>query len=147
MHTQTYWIATLPNKLGLIHFSLRTNPKIMVDEFPVLFNDTMVHIRNIKITLCTENSMTQEAQNYLCIFIHISKNEEKKPKRLEKLDVIEKNGSFNTMFEFNCDSLKESGVPVCITWFFLTNFYQEKENPLPTLDDLITDLNDSTVFS
>ena len=51
-------------QLKPMHFYLRRNPKIIEDKFPVLFNDTMGHIKNTKINLRSDNSVTLVAQNY-----------------------------------------------------------------------------------
>lgn len=73
------------SNLNLIHFSLQRGPKDIPEQFPHLFDGKMGCIKNCKVTLHIDRSITPVAQTHRRIPFHVRKDVEKELERLENL--------------------------------------------------------------
>lgn len=135
--------------LGLIHFTLSTAPHPPIpDQFPSLFDGGMGKLTDISVKLHIDSEARPVAQGHRRIPFHVRKDVEAELKRLEKLDVIEKvDGPTPWVSPIVVVPKKNNGVRVCIDMRIANNAIAREKHPMPTLDDLISDLNGSTVFS
>lgn len=60
-------------QLNLIHFSLQTGLTSIPDQFPHLSDSAMGCIKNGKVTLYIDKSVTPVAQIYHCVPFHVHK--------------------------------------------------------------------------
>ena len=120
------------------------------DEFPSLFDTSAIgHINGKTIKLHIDHTVKPVAQLHRRIPFHIRKDVETELERLERLDIIERvQGPTPWVSPIVVVPKKEgNGVRLCIDMREANRAIQREKHPMPTIDDLITDLNGSKMFS
>ena len=134
--------------MQLIQFTLQNGPKSIPDEFPALFDGSIGHIKNIKIKLLIDKSVPHVSQRHQHIPFHVRKDVEKELDRLEKMDVIEKvDGPIPWISPIVVVPKKNGGVRICVDMREPNKAIRSERHPMLTFDDLVSDLNGTTVFS
>ena len=134
-------------QLNLVHFSLQTNPTDIPDQFPQLFDGAMDRIKNRKVTLHIDKSVTSVTQIHRRIPFQVRKDVERELDRLKRLDIIEKVEGPTFWVSPIVAVLKTSGVRLCIDMRKANSAIKRIKHATPTIDDLIADLNGTVVFS
>ena len=118
-----------------------------LNNFPV-FVDGVGRISDIKIKLRIDPSVQPVSQRHRCIPFHVQKDVEAELDRLEKLDIIEKvDGPTPWVSPIVVVPKADGGVRLCIDMWEPNKAIKREKHIMPTLNDLISDLNGSTVFS
>ncbi|KAK7099318.1 hypothetical protein V1264_003469 [Littorina saxatilis] len=130
--------------LGLVHFTFALSPD---DKFHTLFSNGVGKIKDISIKLHIDQSVRPVAQRHRRIPFHVRKDVEAELNRLEKLDIIEKIEGPTPWVSPVVVVPKKQGVRLCIDMREANKAIKREKHIMPTLDDLIADLNGSTVFS
>ena len=108
----------------------------------------MEKISGVIINLHIESSVPPVTQRHCRIPFHVRKNVEAKLKRLREMDVIEEvTGLTPWVSLVVVVPKKNKGVCICIDTRKANEAIQRIKHPMPTMDDLIADLNGSIVFS
>ena len=133
--------------LGMIQFALSSTMPIS-SNFPSLFDGTMGKIKDVKIKLHIDNNIQPVTQRHRRIPFHIRKDVEAELNRLEKLQVIERiEGPTPWISPIVTVPKKSGGVRICVDMREANKAIKREKHPMPTIDDLISDLNESKVFS
>lgn len=116
-------------------------------EFQDLF-DGVGKINTKTISLHIDNSIQPKQQPLRRVPFHVRKDVDAELNRLLKLDIIEKaEGPTSWVSPVVVVPKKSSGVRLCVDMRQANKAVQRERHPMPTIDELITDLNGSTVFS
>ena len=156
--TENLLCADTAHALGLIQFafsaSLNTDPSAqstssIADNFTELFDGKLGHIKGTKIKLHVDPEVQPVAQQHRRIPFHLQKQAEAELKKLQDLDIIEPvTGPTPWVSPIVCVPKKRGGeVRVCVDMREPNKAIGREKHPMPTLDDLIADLNGATVFS
>ena len=116
------------------------------DKYPDLF-DGIGKFRNKVVTLHIDETVQPKQQPHRRIPFHIRKDVEKELKRLEDLDIIEKAEGPTPWVSPLVVVPKKSGIRLCLDMREANKAVKRVKHLMPTIDELITDLNGSTVFS
>ena len=123
-------------------------PMNVSEQFPKLFADGVDKISDIKIKFHIDPSVQPVSQRHRRIPFHVRKDVEAELDRLEKLDIIEKvDGPTPWVSPIFVVPKADGGVRLCIDMREPNKSIKREKHIIPTLDDLISDLNGSTVFS
>lgn len=135
--------------LNIVQFAFSSSVSSSIpDQFPVLFDGTLGKIQDVKVKLHIDSTVQPVAQRHRRIPFHIRKDVETEIERLEKMDVIEKvDGATPWISPAVIVPKKNGGVRVCVDMREANRAIGREKHPMPTVDDLIADLNSSTVFS
>ncbi|KAK7099608.1 hypothetical protein V1264_003723 [Littorina saxatilis] len=141
--------AETAQALKIIQFAFSTSsPKIIADDFPSLFSDGVGKIKDVKVKLHIDQNIQPVAQQHGRIPFHVRKDVEAELERLERLDIIEQvQGPTPWISPVVVVPKKTGGVRVCIDMREANKAISREKHPMPTMDDLVADLNGSTVFS
>ena len=133
----------------MIQYAFTTNTSAEItSEFQTLFDDTTGKIEGITVKLHVDETVKPIAQWRRCIPFHIRKDVEQGLERLEKLDIIEKvDGPTPWLSPTVIVPKKNGGIRICVDLREANKAIKRERHPMPTIDDLIADLNGSTVFS
>ena len=141
-------------KLGILQFALSSSmqanvtPMNVSEQLPRLFADGVGKISDIKIKLHIDPSVQPVSQRHRRIPFHVRKDVEAELDRLEKLDIIEKvDGPTPWVSPIVVVPKADGGVRLCIDMREPNKAIKREKYIMPTLGDLISDLNGSTVFS
>ena len=116
-------------------------------EYPDLFVG-IGKFRNKVVTLHIDETVQPKQQPHRHIPFHIRKDVEKELKRLEDLDIIEKaEGPTPWVSPLVIVPKKSGEVHLCVDMREANKAVKRVKHLMPTIDELITDLNGSTVFS
>jgi hypothetical protein len=117
------------------------------DEFPNLFGD-IGKIKNTQVQLHIDTNVTPKQQKHRRIPFHIRKDVEKELQRLEDLDIIEQvDGPTPWVSPIVVVPKKTGEIRLCVDRREANKAVQREKQPMPTVDELFTDLNGTTVFS
>ena len=143
-------------KLGLITVSANiatitdrnTNKsKSLKEEFKSLFGG-IGKVPNKQVKLHIDPGVTPREQPHRRIPFHIRKDAEKELKRLEKLDIIETvEGPTPWISPIVVVPKKSGEVRICVDMREANKAVKREKQFMPTIDDLIADLNGVTHFS
>lgn len=133
-------------ELKLIQYTFSTNVQIS-EEFPNLYEGEVGKLKHKKIVLHIDKDIQPVAQPQRRIPFHVRKDVEKEIQRLEKLDIIEKVEGPTPWVSPVVVVPKKSGVRLCVDMRAANKAIKREKHPMPTIDDLIADLNGATVFS
>jgi hypothetical protein len=138
-------------QLGILKITINTavssyNARIE-DEFPNLFGG-IGKIKNTQVQLHIDTDVTPKQQKHRRIPFHIRKDVEKELQRLEDLDIIEQvDGPTPWVSPIVVVPKKTGEIRLCVDMREANKAVQREKHPMPTVDELITDLNGATVFS
>ena len=135
-------------KLGILQFALspsmqaNVTPMNVSEQFPKLFADGVGKISDIKIKLHIDPSVQPVSQRHRRIPFHVRKDVEAELDRLEKLDIIEKvDGPTPWVSPIVVVPKADGGVRLCIDMREPNKAIKREKHIMPTLDDLISDLD------
>lgn len=159
-HSKCLLSSMTAQNLGIIHFTYASSVskpvsspnhsvvRKLTGEFPELFDGAMGLIKDVEVKLHIDETVQPVSQPHRRIPFHIRKDVEKELKRLEDLDVIEPVcGPTPWVSQVVVVPKKSSGVRVCIDMRQANRAILREKHPMPTIEDLMTELNESTVFS
>ena len=102
----------------------------------------------MEIKLHIDKSGQPLVQKHSRIPFHVRKDVERELERLKKEGIIEKvEGPSPWVSPTVTVSKKDGGIRLCIDMREANKAIEREKHPMPTLDDLIADLNGSTVSS
>ena len=138
-------------QLKLIHFAFSAgieNNQIS-DQYPKLFECKLGKIKGVKIKLHVDKEVIPVSQPHRRVPFHIRKQVESELNSLEKADIIEKVvGPTPWVSPIVCVPKKQKDqVRICVDMREPNKAIGRERHPMPTLDDLIADLNGATIFS
>ena len=143
-------------KLGLIAVSVNTatiadsdknTPESLKEEFKSLFGG-IGKVQNKEVKLHIDPDVTPRQQPHRRIPFHIREDVEKELERLERLDIIEKVEWATPWVSPIVIVPKKSGeVRICVDMRGPNKAIKREKHLMPTIDDLIADLNGATHFS
>ena len=123
----------------------------IADDFPTLFDGKSAEfakIKDIKIKLHVNQQVKPVAQRHRRVPFHTRKDVEKELESLEERGIIEQvDGPTPWISPVVVVPKKQGGVRVCIDMREANKAIGREKHPMPTLDDLVADLNGATVFS
>ncbi|XP_052788463.1 uncharacterized protein K02A2.6-like [Mya arenaria] len=118
------------------------------EQYPPLFDGKMGKIEGTKVKLHIDKEVPPVSQRHRRIPFHARKDVEAELKRLEDLDVIEPvSGPTPWVSPVVIVPKKSKGVRVCIDMREANKAISQEKHPMPTVEDLMADLNSSVVFS
>ena len=150
--------ARTAQTLGLIQFaftvhmppeSVRPKHYHPANDFPELFDGELGKIKNVKIKLHINETVRPISQRVRRVPFHIRKSVEQELERLEKMDIIEKVSGDATPWVSPIVTVpkRQGGVRICVDMREANKAIDREKHPMPTIDDLMTDLNQSKIFS
>ena len=87
------------------------------------------------------------AQKYLRLPFYIRDQVEAELKNLEKLDILERAEGPTPWVSPIVVAPKKTGIRICVHMRAANQAIERERHPVPTVQDLIVDLNGATVFS
>ena len=136
--------------LGVIQFAFVCGGSIP-DEYPSLFDGKLGKIKDVQVHLHVDKEVKPVVQQHRRIPFHLRHQVEAELAKLEEQDIIEKvSGAGPTPWvsPIVCVPKKQQGeVRICVDMREANKAIGREKHPMPTLDDLIADLNGATVFS
>ena len=143
-------------KLGLITISVHTttvtdvnknSPESLQEEFECLFGG-IERLRNKIVKLHVDPDITPRQQPHRSIPFHVRGDVEKELERLERLDVIERvEGPTPWISPIVVGPKKSGEVRICVDMGKANKAVKREKHLMPTIDDLIADLNGATHLS
>ena len=122
-------------------------PQFVQQDFNCLFGDVK-KVKGKIIKLHVDETVTPKQQPHRRIPFHVRKDVERELERLEKLDIIEKvDGPTPWVSPIVVVPKKSGEVRICVDMREANKAIQREKHVMPTIDDLISDLNGATVFS
>ena len=147
---------TTAQKLGLIRISINTttvtdgnkkSPEFLQEEFKSLFGG-VGKVPNKVVKLHIDPDVIPRQQPHRRIPFHVRDDVEKELERLERLDIIEKvDGPTPWISPIVVVPKKSGEVRICIDMREANKAIKREKHLVPTIDDLIADLNGATHFS
>lgn len=102
---------------------------------------------NTKIALHINKTVRPVAQRYRRIPFHVRRQVEVEIEKLQQLDIIEKADGATPWVSPIVIVPKKDGIRVCVDMRAANKAIERERHPMPTIEDLIIDLNGATVFS
>ena len=137
-------------RLGILKITINTaisSPNHIEDEFQDLFGG-IGKIKNSQVQLHIDTDITPKQQKHRRIPFHIRKDVERELQRLEDLDIIEKvDGPTPWISPIVVVPKKNGETRLCVDMREANKAVRREKHPMPTIDELITDLNGATVFT
>ena len=143
-------------KLGLITISVNTttvtdvnknSPESLQEEFECLFGG-IGRLRNKIVKLRVDPDITPRQQPHRRMPFHVRGDVEKELERLERLDIIERvEGPTLWISPIVVGPRKSGEVRICVDMGEANKVVKREKHLMPTIDDLIADLNGATHFS
>ena len=143
-------------KLGLITISVNTttvtdvnknSPESLQEEFECLFGG-IERLRNKIVKLHDDPDITPRQQPHRSIPFHARGDIEKELERLQRLDVIERvEGPTPWISPIVVGPKKSAEVRICVDMGEANKAVKREKHLMPTIDDLIADLNGATHLS
>ena len=97
--------------------------------------------------LHVDDSVKPLAEKYRRLPFYIRDQVEAELKKLEELDIIEKAESPTPWVSPIVVAPKKAGIRICVDMKAANQAIERERHPVPTVEDLIVDLNGATVFS
>ncbi len=136
--------------LGILKITVNTawnTPSTPEEQFPDLFTG-IGKIKDKKIKLHIDPDVKPKQQPHRRIPFHIRKDVEKELQLLEELDIIEQvDGPTPWVSPVVVVPKKSGEIRLCVDMREANKAVKREKHLMPTLDELITDLNGATVFS
>ena len=127
-----------------LNTALNTHPE---QNYPDLF-DGIGKIKDKKVKLHIDPEIQPKQQSHRRIPFHIRKDVEKELQRLEDLDVIERvEGPTPWVSPIVVVPKKTGEIRLCVDMREANKAVKREKHLMPTLDEIIPDLNGATVFS
>ena len=149
--TENLMSAETAIQLKLIHFAFAAGieKNQIADQYPKLFDGKLGKIKNVEIKLHVNKEVIPVSQPHRRVPFHMRKQIESELNSLEKADIIEKVvGPTPWVSPIVCVPKKQKDqVRICVDMREPNKAIGRERHPMPTLDDLITDLNGATMFS
>ena len=139
-------------QLNLLQLNVNSNvtnlyDQIVCHEFPDLF-DGIGKVKEKRIHLHIDQTVTPKQQPQRRIPFHVRKDVEKELERLERLDIIECiEGPTPWVSPIVMVPKKSGEIRICVDMREANKAISREKHLMPTLDELIVDLNGATVFS
>ena len=143
-------------KLGLITISVHTttvtdvnknSPESLQEEFECLFGG-IERLRNKIVKLHVDPDITPRQQPHRSIPFHVRGDVEKELEKLQRLDVIERvEGPTPWISPIVVGPKKSAEVRICVDMGEANKAVKREKHLMPTIDDLIADLNGATHLS
>ena len=139
--------------LGLVKFTDSCAINTCETDFDQLvteFSDRFTGIGKMKdteIKLHIDESVRPIKQKQRRIPFYIEEEVEKELERLEELDIIEKAAGPTPWVSPIVPVSKKQGVRICIDSRAINTAIQREKYPIPTIDDLMAEMNGATTFS
>lgn len=142
-------------QIGLIYIVKNIqNAEPTTDSIIRKYNDRFVGIGNLRGVQCTlhvDKSIKPVTQQHRRVPFHVRKQTETELKRLQDLDIIEPVGKEPTPWVSPIQVVKkpkqEGQVRICVDMRAVNKSILRERHITPTIDDIITDLTGSTIFS
>nr|XP_002730526.1 PREDICTED: uncharacterized protein K02A2.6-like [Saccoglossus kowalevskii] len=141
-----YYTAT---QLGLLHIvnSLSTcTSDSLIEKYADRF-EGIGKMRDTKAILHINTSVKPVAQQHRRVPFHVREQVEAEINKLEQLDIIEKADGATPWVSPIVIVPKKTGIRVCVNMRAANQAIERERHPMPTIEDLIVDLNGATVFS
>ena len=141
--------GTTAENLNVIQYAFTANtPTKIANEYLSLFDNEAGKIEGINVKLHIDDSVKPVVQRHRHIPFHVRKDVKRELERLEILDIIEKvNGIPPWVSPTVIVPKKNGSVHVCVDMREALKAIKREKHPMSNTDDLIADLNRSTVFS
>ena len=138
--------------LGILHITRKitsiASTAQIISKFPEIFKEGIGKIRGQQVTLHINPDVIPKQQRHRRIPFHIRKDIEKELERLEWLDIIEKaDGPTPWVSPIVAVPKKNGEIRICVDMREANQAILREKHPMPTIDELIADLNGSTLFS
>jgi len=101
----------------------------------------------VKVKLHINKEIKPVEQHVRRIPFHVRTQVDDELNRLEQLDIIEKADGHTPWVSPLVIVPKSTGVRICIDSRAVNTAIERERHPMPTIEDLITDLNGATIFS
>ena len=133
--------AVTSEALEIISFARQVNvPEELYEGFG--------KIKGLNIKLHIDEQVHPKKQTHRRIPYHVRKSVEKEIQRLEEQDIIEQvEGPTPWVSPIVVVPKKSGGVRLCVDMREANKAIKRERHPLPTIEDMINDLNGSTLFS
>ncbi|MCG8430742.1 MAG: RNA-directed DNA polymerase, partial [Candidatus Omnitrophica bacterium] len=119
-----------------------------LSEFKELFNGGIGKVKNKTVKLHIDESVKPKIQPHRRQPFHSRKDIEDEVERLDRLDIIEDvYGPTPWVSPIVTVPKKSGGIRICVDMREANKAIQRERHVIPTLDDLVNDLNGATVFS
>ena len=140
--------ATTAQDLGLVYFAFACQSSIP-DSYPDLF-EGMGKMKDMKVKLHIDHEVKPVCQPHRRIPFHLRKKVEAELKRLEDLDIIEKVDGPTPWVSPIVAAPKPKApdeIRICVDMRLPNQAIKRTRHIMPTVDDILMQLNNSTVFS
>lgn len=118
------------------------------EKYKSLFEPGIGKVKGKEIKLHIDESVHPKQQKHRRIPFHTRKDVERELERLEKMDIIEKiDGPTPWVSPIVVVPKPNGQVRICVDMRQANHAIQRERHPMPTLDELIEDMNGSTTFS
>ena len=135
--------------LGLLHMvnSVLT-PKVdnIIEDYKDCF-EGLGKMKGKTAKLHVDDSVKPLAQKYRKLPFHIRDQVEAELKNLEELDIIERAEGPTPWVSPIVVAPKKTGIRICVDMRAANQAIERERHPVPTVEDLIVDMNGATVFS
>ena len=135
--------------LGLLHIvNSVSTPKVdnMIEDYKDCF-EGLGKMKGRTAKLHVNDSIKPLAQKYRRLPFHIRDQAEAAPTNLEELDIIERAEGPPPWVSPIVVAPKKTGIRICVDMRAANQAIERERHPVPTVEDLIVDLNGATVFS
>ena len=135
--------------VDMITFNFTFYVSVLIpDEFPSLFDGKMGKISGVIINLYIKSSVPPVIQRHRRMPFHVRKDVEAELKRLREMNIIEEvTGPAQWIRSVVVVPKKNKCAHICIDMRKANEAIQRIKHPIPTMDDLIADLNMARQFS
>ena len=135
--------------LGLLHIiNSVSTPKVdnIIEDYKDCF-EGLGKMKGKTAKLHVNDSAKPLAQKYRRLPFHIRDQVEAELKNLEELDIIERAEGPTPWVSPIVVAPKKTGIRICVDMRAANQAIERERHPVPTVEDLIVDLNGATVFS
>ncbi|KAK7111230.1 hypothetical protein V1264_010901 [Littorina saxatilis] len=145
--------ADTAEKLRIVSFAFTATTRILADtlceETPALF-EGLGKLKDVKVTLYEDKTVQPTAQPHRRIPYHMRKKVEEELQRLENLDIIEKVDGptpWVSPIVVVPKPKKPDEIRICVDMRMPNRAIKRTRHIMPTIDDILMQLNQATVFS
>jgi len=135
--------------LGLLHIiNSVSTPKVdnIIEDYEDCF-EGLGKMKGRTAKLHVNDRAKPLTQKYRRLLFHIRDQVEAELKNLEDLDIIERAEGPTPWVSLIVVAPKKTGIPICVDMRVANQAIEHERHPVPTVEDLIVDLNGATVFS
>nr|XP_006822924.1 PREDICTED: uncharacterized protein K02A2.6-like [Saccoglossus kowalevskii] len=139
--------------LGLLRIMNNVHSTIIVPTVGKIVNDFMNRLegigkmKHVKAKLHIDKSVKPVAQQHRRVPFHVRDKVEKELQKLEELDIIEKAVGATPWVSPIVVVPKKENIRICVDMRAPNTAIERERHPIPTIEDLIVDLNGATVFT